>query len=110
MSNTYIEPGTADPDAVLADVRSGIYVTRLRGGDVDIVTGEFAFSAAEAYQIEAGKLTRPLSGVTLLGNGPAALSAVDAVASILRSPKRCAASTVSGFRSRTGLPRCVSPA
>lgn len=83
MSNTYIEPGVDDPDAVVADVRSGIYVTRLRGGDVDIVTGEFAFSAAEAYQIEAGKLTRPLSGVTLLGNGPAALSAVDAVASDL---------------------------
>ena len=83
MSNTYIEPGTADPDAVLADVRSGIYVSRLRGGDVDIVTGEFAFSAAEAFQIEAGRLTQPLSGVTLLGNGPAALSAVDAVASDL---------------------------
>jgi TldD protein len=79
MSNTYIEPGTDDPAAVLADVRRGVYVTRLRGGDVNITTGEFAFSAAEAYLIEAGRLTRPLSGVTLLGNGPAALSAVDAV-------------------------------
>jgi len=79
MTNTYIEPGTDDPAAVLADVRRGLYVTRLRGGDVNVATGEFAFSAAEAYLIEHGRLTRPLTGVTLLGNGPAALAAVDAV-------------------------------
>jgi len=79
MSNTYIEAGTDDPAAVLGDVRRGVYVTRLRGGDVNIATGEFAFSAAEAFLIEKGELTRPLTGVTLLGNGPAALSAVDAV-------------------------------
>jgi TldD protein len=79
MSNTYIEPGGDDPAAVLADVRRGVFVTRLRGGDVNVATGEFAFSAAEAYLIEDGRLTRPLTGVTLLGNGPAALAAVDAV-------------------------------
>lgn len=79
MTNTYIEPGTDDPAAVLADVQRGLYVTRLRGGDVNIATGEFAFSAAEAYLIERGRLTRPLTGVTLLGNGPDALAAVDAV-------------------------------
>lgn len=79
MSNTYIRPGTDDPAAVVSDVRAGVYVTRLRGGDVDIVTGDFAFTAAEAYLIEGGRLTRPLSGVTLIGNGPAALAAVDAV-------------------------------
>ena len=79
MSNTYIAAGTDDPSAVLADVRSGVYVSRLRGGDVNISTGEFAFAAAEAWLIEGGRLTRPLSGVTLLGNGPAALSAIDAV-------------------------------
>ena len=79
MTNTYVEPGISDPAEVLADVRRGVYVTRLRGGDVSIASGEFAFSTAEAYLIEHGRLTRPLAGVTLLGNGPAALSAVDAV-------------------------------
>ena len=79
MSNTYIEPGADSPADVVADVRRGVYVTRLRGGDVNVATGEFAFSAAEAYLIENGQITVPLSGVTLLGNGPAALSAVDAV-------------------------------
>jgi TldD protein len=79
MSNTYFEPGADDPAAVVADVRHGVYVTRLRGGEVDIATGEFAFTATEAYLIESGRLTRPLTGVTLLGNGPTALAAVDAV-------------------------------
>jgi TldD protein len=79
MTNTYIEPGTDDPAGLLTDVRRGVYVTRLRGGDVNIATGEFAFSAAEAYLVEGGRLTRPLTGVTLLGNGPSALAAIDAV-------------------------------
>jgi TldD protein len=79
MSNTYIQPGADDPAAVLADVQRGVYVTRLRGGDVNIATGEFAFSAAEAFLVEGGRLTTPLSGVTLLGNGPSALWAVDAL-------------------------------
>ena len=54
-------------------------MSRLSGGDVNVVTGEFAFNAAEAWLIEGGRLTRPLSGVTLLGNGPAALAGIDAV-------------------------------
>jgi TldD protein len=83
MSNTYIEPGLDDTAAVLADVGRGLYVTRLRGGDVNVATGEFAFSAAESYLVEKGKLTRLLTGVTLLGNGPSALAAVDAVGSDL---------------------------
>lgn len=83
MTNTYIEPGTDDPTAVLADVHRGLYVSRLRGGDVNVATGEFAFSAAEAYLIEGGRLTRPLADVTLLGKGPAALAAIDAVCSDL---------------------------
>jgi len=81
MSNTYVEPGSDDPAAVLADVRWGVYVTRLRGGDVNMVTGDFAFNAAEAYLIEDGQLTRPLTAVALIGNGPAAMKAVEAVCS-----------------------------
>ncbi|MGY1717256.1 TldD/PmbA family protein [Geodermatophilus sp. SYSU D01106] len=79
MSNTFIRPGTDDPAAVLADLRSGVYVTRLAGGEVDIATGEFAFTASEAYLVEDGELTRPLADVTLLGTGPAALAGITAV-------------------------------
>lgn len=79
MSNTYIAQGAHSPEAILADVARGVYVTRLKGGDVDVATGEFAFTASEAYLIENGQLARPLAEVSLLGNGPAALSAVDAV-------------------------------
>jgi TldD protein len=83
MSNTYIEPGADEPAEVIADVPAGLYVSRLRGGDVSIATGEFAFSAAEVFLIEDGRLTRPVTGVTLLGNGPAALAGIDAVGSDL---------------------------
>src|SRR3712207_7241717 len=64
----------------MGDVARGIYATRLSGGDVDTATGDFAFSAGEAWLVEAGRPTRPLSGVTLLGNGPAALAGITAVA------------------------------
>lgn len=80
MSNTYLEPGPDRAQDVVADVRRGLYVARLGGGDVDPVTGDFAFTSSEAYLIENGRLTRPVAGATLLGNGPRALAAIDAVA------------------------------
>lgn len=79
MSNTYIAAGSEDPSAIVADVSHGVYVARLKGGDVNITTGEFAFAASEAYAIEQGQVTRPLGGLMLLGNGPAALASVEAV-------------------------------
>lgn len=83
MSNTYIAPGVDLAEEIIGDVRRGVYVARLRGGDVNITSGEFAFAASEAYLIEFGEVTRPLAGLTLLGNGPAALASVDAVGSDL---------------------------
>jgi TldD protein len=83
MSNTYVAAGDADADAIVADVRRGVYVARLKGGDVNIATGDFAFAASEAFLIESGEVTRPLDGVMLLGNGPAALGSIDAVGSDL---------------------------
>lgn len=79
MSNTFIVAGQDEPGAIIGDVRHGIYVLTLRGGDVNITTGEFAFTASEAFLIENGEVTRPLTGLTLLGNGPGALASVAAV-------------------------------
>jgi TldD protein len=79
MSNTYIAPGTDDPAAIIGAVRHGVYVVAFKGGDVDITTGQFGFSASEAYLIENGEVTRPLAGLTLLGNGPAAMASIEGV-------------------------------
>jgi TldD protein len=79
MSNTYLANGTESPAAIIADVSSGVYVARLSGGEVDAATGDFTFTASEAFQIEGGELARPLRAVTLVGNSLQALEAIDAV-------------------------------
>ena len=79
MSNTYVAPGTDDPGEIIAGIPRGVYVVTLRGGDVDVTAGEFAFSAGEAFVIEDGEVTRPLAGLTLLGNSRSALDSVRAV-------------------------------
>lgn len=79
MSNTYLDRASDAPADIVSSIRRGIYVARLSGGDVDPTTGEFAFSASEAYLIEQGNITRPVTGLTLLGNGPDALTAMRAV-------------------------------
>ncbi len=79
MSNTFIAPGHDEQDAIIGGVQRGVYVAALKGGDVNIATGEFAFAASEAYLIERGKITRPLAGLSLIGNGPAAMASVEAV-------------------------------
>lgn len=79
MSNTFILPGSEPADSLVSSLRHGVYVVRLSGGDVDITTGEFAFSASEAFLVDGGEVVAPLLSLTLLGNGPAALSSVEAV-------------------------------
>ena len=79
MSNTYIAPGRDDPADIIASVERGVYIRGFKGGDVDIASGEFGFTAVEAYSIENGHLTSPLAGLTLLGNGPDALRSIRAV-------------------------------
>jgi TldD protein len=76
MTNTYMLAGPHDPAAIIASVPKGIYATNFGGGQVDITNGKFVFSAAEAYLIENGKVTRPVKGATLIGNGPDALTRV----------------------------------
>ena len=79
MTNTYMLPGEHDPQEIIASVDKGIYAVNFGGGQVDITSGKFVFSANEAYLIEKGKVTRPVKGATLIGNGPEALNEVSMV-------------------------------
>jgi len=76
MTNTYMENGDYDPNEIIASVDKGIYATQFSGGQVDITSGKFVFSASEAYLIENGKITTPVKGATLIGNGPDVLTRV----------------------------------
>ncbi|HKB83682.1 MAG TPA: metalloprotease TldD [Burkholderiales bacterium] len=76
MTNTYMLNGDKDPAEIIGSVKNGLYAANFGGGQVDIVSGKFVFSAAEAYMIENGKITYPVKGATLIGNGPDALTHV----------------------------------
>jgi len=76
MTNTYMLKGDKDPKDIIASVKRGLYAVNFGGGQVDITNGKFVFSASEAYMIENGKLTYPVKGATLIGNGPDALTRV----------------------------------
>jgi len=76
MTNTYLLPGPHDPAEIIASVPRGLYAVNFAGGQVDITSGNFVFSASEAYLIEDGKVTRPVKGATLVGNGPEVLTRV----------------------------------
>lgn len=76
MTNTYMLAGESDPEEIIRSVKKGIYCASLGGGQVDITSGKFVFSTSEAYLIEDGKITTPVKGATLIGNGPDAMRAV----------------------------------
>jgi TldD protein len=81
MTNTYIAPGDADPEAMIADISNGFYAVSFAGGQVEPASGDFVFGVSEGYLIEGGKVTRPCRGATLIGNCLDALAAIDAVGS-----------------------------
>jgi len=83
MTNTYIEPGQHAPDALIADVKRGLYCKKLGGGSVNPADGNFSFQVTEGWQIEAGKLTHPVRNATLTGNGNDAMLKIDGVGSDL---------------------------
>lgn len=70
MTNTYLLPGESEPEEIIRSVKKGIYAVNFGGGQVDITSGKFVFSASEAYLIEDGKVTAPIKGATLIGSGP----------------------------------------
>ena len=76
MTNTYLLPGPHDPEEIIRSVPRGIYAVNFGGGQVDITSGKFVFSASEAYLIENGRIGRPVKGATLIGNGPDVLTRV----------------------------------
>ncbi len=79
MTNTYMLAGKHDPKEILASVKNGLYAKNFGGGQVDITNGKFVFSASEAYMIENGKITYPVKGATLIGNGPDCLTRVSMI-------------------------------
>ena len=83
MTNTYMLPGRHDPEEIIASVEKGIYAPNFGGGQVDITSGKFVFSASEAYLIEKGKPTAPVKGAMLIGSGPDVLTRVSMVGSDL---------------------------
>ena len=83
MTNTFMRAGSHDPQEIVASVQRGIYAVNFGGGQVDITSGRFVFSATEAYLIEDGKVTAPIRGATLIGNGPEVMTRISMVGSDL---------------------------
>lgn len=79
MTNTYMKNGKYEHEDIIASVEKGIYAENFRGGQVDITNGKFVFSASDAFLIENGKITQPVKGVTLIGDGPTVLTKVSMV-------------------------------
>ena len=79
MTNTYMQAGAHSPEEILASVDHGLYAVGFNGGQVDITSGKFVFSASEAYLIKDGKIAHPVKGATLIGDGPSVLRRVSMV-------------------------------
>lgn len=84
MTNTYMLAGKHSPEEIIRSIDKGLYAVNFGGGQVDITSGKFVFSASEAYMIEKGKVTYPVKGATLIGNGPDVLTRVSMVGNDLR--------------------------
>ncbi|MDO9237171.1 MAG: metalloprotease TldD [Aquabacterium sp.] len=79
MTNTYMLAGDKDPQEIIASIERGLYAANFGGGQVDITSGKFVFSASEAYWVENGKIQYPVKGATLIGNGPEAMTRVSMI-------------------------------
>jgi TldD protein len=84
MTNTFMLGGAHDPAEIIRSVKKGLYAVNFGGGQVDITSGKFVFSASESYLIEDGRVTQPVKGATLIGNGPDVLTRVSMVGNDLK--------------------------
>jgi TldD protein len=84
MTNTYMLGGDKTPEEILASMDKGLFAVNFGGGQVDITSGKFVFSASEAYLIENGKITRPVKGATLIGSGPEVMQRISMVGNDLK--------------------------
>lgn len=87
MTNTYMLAGSYDPAEIIKSVKHGLYAVNFGGGQVDITSGQFVFSASEAYLIEDGKVTKPVKGATLIGNGPDVMKKISMIGNDLALDK-----------------------
>jgi TldD protein len=84
MTNTYMLGGDKDPQEIVASIKKGLYATNFGGGQVDITSGKFVFSASEAYWVENGKILYPVKGATLIGSGPDSLKKISMIGNDMR--------------------------
>jgi TldD protein len=84
MTNTFMLGGHKSPEEIVASLDRGLYATNFGGGQVDITSGKFVFSASEAYWVEGGKIQYPVKGATIIGNGPDALTRVSMIGNDMR--------------------------
>jgi TldD protein len=84
MTNTFMLPGEYEAEEIIASVNRGLYAVNFAGGQVDITSGRFVFSTSEAYLLENGRITQPVKGATLIGNGPEVMSRVSMVGNDLK--------------------------
>jgi TldD protein len=84
MTNTFMTAGDKDPAEILASLKKGVYAVNFGGGQVDITSGKFVFQCTEAYLVEGGRITAPIKGATLIGDGPSALTRVKMVGDDLK--------------------------
>ena len=84
MTNTYMLGGDKDPGEIVASIKKGLYATNFGGGQVDITSGKFVFSASEAYWVENGKILYPVKGATIIGSGPESLKKISMIGNDLR--------------------------
>lgn len=87
MTNTYMLAGNYNPEEIISSVEFGLYAVNFGGGQVDITSGQFVFSASEAYLIENGKITKPVKGATLIGNGPEVMKKISMIGNDLALDK-----------------------
>ncbi len=87
MTNTYMLAGQYDPQEIIRSVKKGLYAVNFGGGQVDITSGQFVFSASEAYLIEDGRITKPVKGATLIGNGPDVMKKISMIGNDLALDK-----------------------
>jgi TldD protein len=110
MTNTYMLAGSHDPGEIIASVDKGIYAPNFGGGQVDITSGKFVFSASEAYLIEKGKVTTPVKGAMLIGDGPEALHRISMVlAPAARKGSRCPSASASRHSKSTNSRSVAQP-
>ncbi len=84
MTNTYMLGGDKDPQEIIASIKKGLYATNFGGGQVDITSGKFVFSASEAYWVENGKIQYPVKGATIIGSGPESLKHIGMIGNDMR--------------------------